>query len=183
MICHAGFNRELPEDSGSDMNMFPALNFSCDGDIGAWEVFTKYNVQGFMYLGAWRKLEGDQYKLVGQNRIAVLKKGLQSIPIPENERIHVSKGDFIGVHFDSPGASGLISYENNNNYKSLTGPIHNGDIAANGGIIALSQLRHANRIVSAKAIIIGKLFPFIKIHSLIPRKTPLLLVLLYSLKA
>ena len=164
MICHAGFNRELPENSGAHMNMFPALNFSCDGDIGAWEVFTKRNVEGFMYLGAWRKLEGDQYKLVGQNRIAVLKKGLQSIPIPENERIHVSKGDFIGVHFDSPEASGLISYENNINYKSLGGAIYNGDVAANGGIIASSQLRHANRIVSAKAIIIGKLFPLSKFN-------------------
>ena len=164
MICHAGFNRELPENSGAHMNMFPALNFSCDGDIGAWEVFTKHNVQGFMYLGAWRKLEGDQYKLVGQNRIAVLKKGLQSIPIPENERIHVSKGDFIGVHFDSPEASGLISYEYNINYKSLGGAIYNGDVAANGGIIASSQLRHANRIVSAKAIIIGKLFPLSKFN-------------------
>ena len=163
MICHAGFNRELPENSGAHMNMFPALNFSCDGDIGAWEVFTKRNVEGFMYLGAWRKLEGDQYKLVGQNRIAVLKKGLQSIPIPENERIHVSKGDFIGVHFDSPEASGLISYENNNNYKSLAVRIYDRDIAANGGIIASSDLLLHKRIVSAKAILRGKVFPLIDI--------------------
>ena len=157
--------------------MFPALNFSCDGDISAWEVFTKDNVQGFMYLGAWRKLEGDQYKLVGQNRIAVLKKGLQSIPIPENERIRVSKGDFIGVHFDSPEASGLISYGNNNNYKSLVGRIYNGDIAANGGIVDSSQLSLAIKIVSAKAIVTGKLFPLSKFN------IKYLLVLLYSLKA
>ena len=165
MICQAGFTRELPTSSGPNINMFPLLNFSCDGDIGAWEVFTKDDVQGFMYLGAWRKLDGDQFKLVGKNNITVLKKGLQSIPIPENERIRVSKGDFIGVHFDSSEASGMVSYEINTDYKSYAAPIYDGDIAANGGIIASSQLNLATKIVSAKAILIGKLFPFIKIHN------------------
>ena len=147
-LCEVGDPAELEAFSWLQMNIFLDLNFTCEGEIKEWTLFVKQDVSGSVYLSVWRETGLDQYNMVGYNRIEVARRGLMTVPVPEEDRIEVQKGDCIATHMDDDAPKGLIANGFNVNLRALKIPWRHAEVVRFNGSISLPDLEELGYMVS-----------------------------------
>ena len=132
------------------------MTFTCDGMVGSW----RFNASsaGTFHSAVWRRYGEAEYVLVGKNQITVTTAGIQSWQVPENERINVTSGDCIGVHYDFSMA-GLVGYTTQTSGKVFEAGIYDNNIATFNGVLNSSTLTgrfytsHINRAIALRGFI------------------------------
>ena len=146
---------ELSDMSGCYMNLFPSMRFPCEGEITSWSLHPKLMVQGVVYLGAWKILNESVYQLVGKNAINVSGEGLLKFPIPEGQRISVTKEHFVGLYLDRSCTDGLVSYSTDTQHDCVNIDIFEDDVVRLDGTIDPTVTGkspvHLKRTVSVRA--------------------------------
>lgn len=91
-----------------------------DGSISKWEYFAGSN--SGVILQVWRLVSGNEYKLIGKNKIETSQKGKSMvIKVAKKDQIKVLKNDYIGWTFIGKAAFGFSSSQGTTRWSTGNG--------------------------------------------------------------
>ena len=99
------------------LNAFPSLRFDCDAEITYWEFYSTATEPTAVYFDVWRQMDEDKYELTGSNRYVANSKGQILFEVPTDFRIKVTRGDFIGIHYESDARAAVVPYFDKNAFR------------------------------------------------------------------
>lgn len=95
-----------------------------DGSISKWEYFAGSN--SGVVLQVWRLVSGNEYKLIGKNKIDKSQKGKSMvIKVAKKDQIKVLKNDYIGWTFIGKAAFGFSSSQGTTRWSTGNGVAYN----------------------------------------------------------
>ncbi|XP_070579640.1 polycystin-1-like [Ptychodera flava] len=108
------FKTRLFTDATNRLTLFHTIPFSCYGRVASWRFYST-NGQPFK-AGVWRWVNGNNYKLIGENYVAGSSSGDTTREIASAERVAFQPGDYVGLRWsNSP-----FSYDNSDDTVDVT---------------------------------------------------------------